>query len=134
MANQKSNAELRVENRLLRRGNTAMAVTSIFNNVIRWGSVVLIVRYMYLSVASLAGQETIANVMISFLANLTVSQSLAYIFGGGAIIYGVAERRIRQRTIKRLQGRVQQLEIVQDPRRTSSNLTERGETHPQDRE
>ena len=130
----KTNAELLAENRLLRRSNAAIGVISILNTLIKFGTVVLVARYIYLSIGELAGKETIANVLIKFVSNLTVSQSLAYIFGGGALLYGAGERAIRKRTIKRLQGRITQLETSKDPRRTSSNLTERGETNPRDRQ
>lgn len=128
----KSNAELLAENRLLRRGNVADGVTSVLVNLIRWGAVVLIFRYGYLTISALGGQVTLASIGISFLGNLTVSQSLAYIFGAGGVIYGLGERQLRKRTIKRLGPKREALEASIDPKRTSSKLTEKGETNPDD--
>ena len=128
----KTNAELLAENRLLRRGNVATGVTSVLVNLIRWGAVVLIFRYGYLTVNTLAGHVTLASIGISFLGNLTVSQSLAYIFGAGGVIYGLGERQLRKRAIKRLGPKREALEASIDPKRTSSKLTEKGETNPDD--
>lgn len=133
MAN-KSNAELRAENRLLRRSDNAMAVASVFNNLIRFAALCVLAYFVYASVAVLAGKQTDASIGVSFFGNLTVSQSLAYIFGGGGLVYGFRERALRQKTIKRLQGRIQELEAAKDPARTSSKLTPKGDTHPRDRE
>jgi hypothetical protein len=130
----KSKAALEAENRLLRRSDNAMAVASVFNNLIRFGALCFLAYCTYLTIAALAGKETDASIGISFLGNITVSQSFAYIFGAGGVVYGFRERALRQRTIERLQRRVQELEAAQDPSRTSSKLTPRGETRPQDRE
>jgi hypothetical protein len=111
-----------------------MAVASVFNNVIRFAALCILAYFVYASIAVLAGKQTDANIGVSFLGNLTVSQSLAYIFGGGGLVYGFRERALRQRTVERLQRRIQELEAAQDPARTSSKLTPKGETHPRDRE
>lgn len=132
MAKKKSNAELLAENRLLRRGNNTNSVTNVLLNLIRWGALVLSFRYMYLTVEALAGRVTLAQVGISFLGNLTLSQSLAYIFGSGGVIYGYGEHKLRQRTIRRLGPKRKELEVSIDPKRTSSKLTDKGETNPED--
>ncbi len=100
--------------------------------LIRYGAIVLSLRYIYLTVEALAGQVTLAQIGISFLGNLTLSQSLAYIFGTGGVIYGYGEHKLRQRTIRRLGPKRKELEVSIDPRRTSSRLTEKGETNPED--
>ena len=128
----KTAAELAAENKLLRTGNLATGVNNVLLNLIRWGGVVLIFRYIYLSIEALSGKTTMAAIGVNFLGNLTVSQSLAYILGGGGLLYGLGERRLRKRLVKRIGGRTRQLEAAIDPRRTSSNLTERGETNPRD--
>jgi len=134
MAKEKSKAELLAENRYLRRTNTAQAIASIVNNAIRWTGVVFISWCGYQSINAMAGKQTAASILISLFGNLTVSQSLAYILGAGGVIYGLSERKLRQGTVKRLQKRNQDLEGRLDPGRTSSKLTETGETHPRDQE
>lgn len=130
----KSNAELLAENRILRRTHIATSIASVVNRFIPWGAVVLIARYFYLAVAILAGKETGANILIKFLANITISQYLAYALAGSGILYGLRERSLRQKTVEHIQGRNQELEAARDTHRTSSNLTPTGETHPRDRE
>lgn len=78
-------------------------------------------------IASLAGKTTLAAIGISFLANLTVSKGLAYIFGVGGVSYGLGERYVRRKTVRRTGGRIKELEARIDPKRSSSNLTEAGE-------
>lgn len=128
----KSNAELRAENTLLRRANTSIGITSIFNNLIRYGALVLIFRYGYLSIDSLSGKTTLASVGINFLANITVSQAVAYILGAGGLTYGAVEHGLRKKTIKRFKNRIPKLEAKIDSGRTSSRLNAKGETHPRD--
>jgi hypothetical protein len=132
VAKKKTLADYKAENRILRRTHISVSIASVINTLIRWAGIVGIVYCIYLSINALAGRQTIANIAVNFLGSLTVSKSVAYILGGGGVIYGVAERKLRQRTIKRLQGRIQQLETARDPKRTSSRLTERGETNPSD--
>ncbi len=128
----KTNAELLAENKLLRRANATNSASNILMTLIRYGAIVLSLRYIYLTVEALAGQVTLAQIGISFLGNLTLSQSLAYIFGTGGVIYGYGEHKLRQRTIRRLGPKRKELEVSIDPRRTSSRLTEKGETNPED--
>ena len=128
MSKKKSAAELRIENRLLRTQNNIAAITTIFVSLIRIAGAVLIARYVYLAVASLAGKSTVSDIGIKFLGNLRVSEGLAGLFGGGGTVYGLAQRKLRRDTIERLQGRIKELEREHDPNRSSSNLTIRGTT------
>lgn len=130
----KSKAELLAENKLLRRGNTAFAVSSILNTLIRYGSYVLIAMFTYLSIASLAGQETKASVVINFLGSLTVSQWAAWAIAGGSTVIAVRERKLRKDNTATLTQRTEKLEKARDPKRSSSKLTRRGDTHPRDKE
>jgi hypothetical protein len=97
------------------------------------GSLLGCVYYAYLAIASLAGKETFAKILVSFVANMTISKWLAYAFGGGGVLYGVKERRLRRNTARRLApGRIQYEEGL-DPLRSSSGLTQTGETNPEER-
>lgn len=132
MAKKKTAAELLAENRILRRGNLATSINNVLVNMIRWGALVLIFRYGYLSISALAGKATLASIGVEFLGNLTISQTLAYVLGAGGVLYGIGERGLRRRTVKRLGPQRKALEASIDPKRTSSNLTEKGETNPED--
>jgi hypothetical protein len=132
MPKQKTAAELRAENRLLRRGHIAQSIASIIGDVSRYGAICFVAWCVYASIDALAGQQTNADVFISFLADVKVSEALAYIFGASGLVLAYRERRLRQRTVEHVQGRNQTREKAIDPGRTSSQLTPKGETNPRD--
>lgn len=57
---------------------------------------------------------------------------LAIIFGVAGIVYGRRESKLRKDTVERLQDRNCRLEREIDPKRSSSQLTPRGDTRPED--
>jgi hypothetical protein len=133
MANKKTKAQLETENKLLRRSRTSESVTSVLNNLIRWGGAIAIARYGYLSIASLAGESTMADIGVNVLADFRISQALAWVLAGGTTMYGLSQKKLRRDTVERLQSRIQAYELEQDPGRTTSRLTPRGETRPEDK-
>jgi hypothetical protein len=108
------------------------AVVVVLRELIKWGGVVLLARYGYLSIAALAGHQTFADIFIRLLANLKVSDGILYLLTGGSIAYGVGQRHLRRKHIKRIVATKNKLESKLDPKRTSSNLTETGTTRPGD--
>lgn len=134
MAKNKTAAELKAENKLLRKTNVALAIAGVVNNLIRWTALSFMAYCIYLSINSLSGRETAAQILINVLGDLKISESVAYVLGVGGVIYGVNERRLRQKTVKHMQGRNIKLEKKIDQKRSSSNLTEEGETNPVDKE
>lgn len=134
MAKQKTAAELRAENRLLRQMRTSEGIVSVFNNLIRWGGVVAISYFTYLSITALAGEQTAADIGIKFLADVRVSEALAWVLGGSGVAYGLRQRKLRRDTVERITARVERFEKELDPSRSSSELTTRGETRPEDAE
>jgi hypothetical protein len=132
LANKKTKAQLEAELKVLRNARISEGFVHVFNNMIRWGAIVLIVRYGYLSLEALAGKSTLADVAINFLTNVNVSVTLAWTAGVFGVLYGVKQRKLRKDTIQRLQSRIQALESQLDPKRTTSNLTSRGDTRPED--
>jgi hypothetical protein len=108
-------------------------IGATLRTLIKWGSLVLIVRYGYLSVASMAGRHTLADIAVRFLGNLKVSESIAYILGSGGLIYGAAQRQLRRRNIQRLVKGKNDLEKLMNPGRTSSDLKDDGTTRPGDK-
>ena len=101
--------------------------------LIPWGSLVVIGYLLSGALNALAGKFTFADIGIRVLSDVRVSEGLTYLLGGGGIAYGLNERRLRRKAIERLSGRVQELEKRLDPKRTSSKLTRRGTTRPEDR-
>lgn len=129
----KSRAQLEAELAALKRSRGINSAIVLGNNLLKWGGLVLISRYIYYSIDSLAGKTTLADVGISFLGNLEVSITIAWVFGFCGIAYGVWQRKLRRDTVEVLQTRNIELERRIDPGRTSSSLTERGDTREEDK-
>lgn len=132
MGKTKTRAELEAENRLLRRIEKSRGAAFVIGMLIRYSALVLCVRYGYLTVASLAGKSTLANIVVSALADVRVSETIAWLFGAGGTLFGFAQRRFRKKTVERLSARNMELEKSIDPRRTSSALLPTGDTRPED--
>lgn len=82
-------------------------------------------------IEALAGKDTFAKIAIGLLADFKVS--IAWMAAASAAGVAVRERRLRQKTVERLEGRIHELETDIDPHRTSSHLTKTGQTNPGDR-
>ena len=95
---------------------------------------VLIARYGYYAVVALAGKQTLADIGLKLLANVTFSQTLAWTGAGGATIWAMSERRLRKKIIRQKADRIKQLEEHIDRHRSSSRLMADGSTRPEDYE
>lgn len=126
-------ADLEAENRLLRKQRTGGLIASVLNNLIRWGEAVAIAGFFYLSIDSLFGQDTTADIGIRLLGIVELNDVVFLLSGVGGVGYGLRQRKLRHDTIERLQGEKRTYETERDPTRTSSGLTPRGETHPTDK-
>ncbi len=87
---------------------------------------------LYWVVNVLAGRTT--SLLVQVALNLLFDIRFAVMLGstGAAVIWALAERRLRQRTIMRLHPRIKYLESILDAGRSTSNLTPKGETNPMD--
>lgn len=103
---------------------------------VRWalvaGAALGIVYLLAQAVEALAGKQTEANILVSMLGTVEVSVALSWVVGAGGVIYGRAQKKLRQRTVARLHGRIASLEKQIDPGRSSSKLTPTGDTNPED--
>jgi len=133
MAKRKTVAELQAEVELLKREKAARGWVEVVNNVVKWGGLVLIARYGYLTIDSLAGGRTMADIGIQLFTDIRISSALAWVLAGSGIYYGHRQRKLRGDVVERLQRRIRELEERLDPNRSSSRLTPRGETNPEDR-
>jgi hypothetical protein len=132
-------AQCEQENAVLKeriRGQTRRVIAQnlglIFRQLTLLGMVFLIARYFYLSAEALAGQETIANFGLGFIAKLEFSIKALSAATIAAILWALLERGLKGNTIKQLSGEKERLELLLDPNRSSSNLTGTGRTNPQD--
>lgn len=129
----KTAAERREHQRLGYKLGVAEIVAGTLNTIFRVSGFVICMYWIYRSVEAVAGQTTAADIGIRFLSDIRVSESLAWLFGGGGILFGWRQRSLRRDVIERLSPRQQELEKGIDPHRTSSKLTARGETNPEDK-
>jgi hypothetical protein len=109
-------------------------IGAVVHTVVQWGCAALVAYFFYLSVASLAGRYTFAQIGVGFLGDLRVSEGVAYLFGAGGVYYGVKRHRLHGDNIQRMAGRLADLEKQLDPKRSSSRLTPRGATRPEDKQ
>jgi len=124
----------RLEERIkwLQKSQVANVATSLGNSAIKWVALVLIFFIGYLAIKVLAGQHTVSQFYVSFLANLTADKTISYLIGAGGAIYGLRQKKLKDDTVKRLAPRNSELEYHIDPTRSSSELTETGGTRPED--
>lgn len=133
MARNKTKGQLETELRVLRKARFSEGTVAVFLSVIRWGAIVLIARYAYMAIDTLAGKTTIAELFVQFFSQLEVSTKISWVVAVGGFAYGWKQRRLRKDTVERLQSRIQALEKRTDPGRSTSHLTPRGDTRPEDR-
>jgi hypothetical protein len=92
--------------------------------------------FAYLSVRELAGRQTLADVRFRLLADLKASKYFGLILPWGlaamATSYGLGQRHLRKRHIKRVSSEHSKIQEKLDPGRRSSHLSKKGETSPED--
>ena len=107
-------------------------IGGIFNGLIRGGVIFACFYCLYLIVDSLAGKTTAADIALKAITDLELDRSVLYVLTGGTTLWAIRERKLRKKKTKDLGAYVKELEEHIDPNRTSSNLTETGDTHPED--
>ena len=87
------------------------------------------------AIEALAGQTTVADIVLGFFSDLGSGGSVvaAWTFGAFALAYGYRQRTLHRRAIIHFQDRVKKLEAKLDPNRSSSALQIDGKTRPEDR-
>lgn len=128
-----SRADLEAELRVLRRTKSSEGFVQVLNTFFRCTAWVLIAFFAYLGVDSLAGKITFANIGINFLSEVKTSISLSITVGIIGAVYGLKQRKLRRDTVEILQTRIKELESYIDKNRSSSKLTVRGDTRPEDK-
>lgn len=132
MDSKKSKADLLAENRSLRAERNSAGIANVLMYLIKYGAFVWISYHIFLMVTELAGKHTFADIGFAVFGNLELSVALGWWFGIGGILYGLWQAKLRKDTIERLQNRIQFLESKLDGKRTSSQLTPRGDTRKED--
>ena len=108
-------------------------INSLGSKAIRWGVGLMMVYWLASAVKELAGQETYADIFLGFMGSLTIEKGLCYGVGAVGVEYGLVEKKFRRDRTENMAKRIQELEQGIDPERTSSNITVRGTTRPEDK-
>lgn len=151
MAKGQSKEQLIAENRFLRKNLRDQSTARVIDGIVKNGSYVACAYFAYLSIDSLSGKSTQADISINASAEATVSRgdspsphsgpdnAVAHITVAGAltvavlaIIYGRWQARLRRQVIEQFHPYQVQHEGKVDPRRTTSGLTKSGQTRPED--
>lgn len=130
-ANKKSAEEIQAST--IRFLEIVRSVTSVVRWAITFGVLAFGIHEAASVLTAWSGKSTTADVLVRFIADLKANQWFAILFGFGGTAYGLAERRLRKKTVTRLSRRNDQFEKKQDPRKSSSGLNERGDTRNEDR-
>lgn len=133
MARNKTKAQLEVELRTLKAAKRSDGVVALGTTATKWIGLGVIAHYAYLSIDALAGKETSALINLGVLGNVEVSLGLSITVTAISVAYALQQRKLRRDTVERLQLRITEFEKQIDPKRSSSQLTTRGETRPEDR-
>jgi hypothetical protein len=132
---------LETEYSLYKRSDLNGLITRTIQQFTKTFGYVLIAFFAYKSIEALAGKQTIVNADIAakieqgndFFTYLPVLlSSIGLILGLGGIMYGRHQRKLKEAVTKKYEDDVVRLEKKIHPGRTSSGLTENGNTRPED--
>ena len=102
----------------------------------KWVPLCIICYFIYLSIASLAGRSTLAQFSLWLTADLKTNTVFSHLvtalLGAGGVTFGIRERRLKRKNIERMSSQLAEYETRLDPKRSSSRLTSKGQTRPED--
>jgi len=107
-------------------------VASVCIAAVYSGALIGVAYCVALSVKSLSGQNT--SILFSYLTGTHSGVTVTVSIGVGVIgtAYGIGERLLHRRTIAHFAPLISHYQQLIDPNRTSSGLTMRGTTKPED--
>lgn len=127
-----SNRELDHQYRMRR----LQLILQVWNGLVGLLAVTIICASVYLSIRELAGRATFADLRFRVLADLKANRWLALCVPWGvatvATGWGIGERYLRKKHIKRVSSEASEMQKKIDPGRRSSSLSRKGETSPED--
>jgi hypothetical protein len=123
-----------LELQLQRTVTWSTAITKICKYFFSATATVAIFWFIFLSIDSLAGDETSAtiNVVFDVLKNRSIATFAPWGFGAGGIAYGWLQHRIRIAKVARLSEQNKLLERKLDKGRQSSRLNQEGSARRED--
>jgi hypothetical protein len=122
----------KVEPRHVVRLKIIDAIDANLRLLIKYGCLAVVAYFTYGSITVLAGRQTFAQIGIKVLGDIKIANSIGYVVGGGGIAYGRRQKKLKEDVIQKLAPRIKELETAIDSSRSSSGITERGRTRPED--
>jgi hypothetical protein len=104
----------------------------IVHRAVPWAGITAVAYFAYLSIRTLSGEHTVASLVVKFVADFNIKEGVSYVVGLTGIGVGLRYRKLRKDTLEHMGERIKELESQIDPKRSSSRLTRRGETRPED--
>ena len=99
---------------------------------LKWGFWVFLAWQARLTLTAFAGRATATSLIMALGANVSIAVVASWTATIMFAVWVFFERRLRKGTAERLTMRIKELELVLDRRRSSSLLTTRGDTRPED--
>ena len=114
----------------------AQSITKVVTTGFRYGAFAFIAWMGFRSVQAVAGQITLAEISVGvkFLMSEEKSKIFSWAVGVAGAVYGWKQRTFRKDDVERRSQRIADLERKLDSRRSSSRLSKRGDTNPEDME
>ncbi len=110
------------------------AASRVLVYAVKYGALIWVAKYVYLSVVSLSGKETlaIADLGLKVLANIGLGKWLCILLAGGSGGWAIGERRMRRKMTAEYAEKLKKYEMERDNNRTSSQLPPSGQTRQGD--
>lgn len=124
--------ELEIE-KIRSRDRRNLYIFKFCSQAFPWLCFTVMAYFAKVSVESLAGKTTLADLGVNAFFGIDYKQVIAYSVAGRCFLLYRSEKRLRKETTERLTNRVTGLELKIDPSRTSSEITPSGDTNPRDR-
>lgn len=110
----------------------ANAIASTIKTLGRQSCIIGCSYFAYKGIAALAGRTTLASIGLQVAASLHLKDKVELTIAAGSVIWALAERRLRRRKLQQDAPYIRKLEEQHDPERSSSRLTTRGTTPPEE--
>lgn len=147
------NGRLKAQIQQLRRFGAFSGTTKVCGELCRVARIVGPWVFIWLAVQAWAGKTTLTTVNATVKATINVPESSTHhavvaplekyltkwaldfflaLFGVSGVTYGRRQGKLRRDDIERLHPYLEREQKRKDPKRSSSSLTQRGDTHPKD--
>ena len=129
----KKDAALIARLRVDRRYDLAARVAGLLiGRGLKWGFFAFLVWEARQAIEALAGRTTLTSLILSLGTDVKVVAGVSWAASLALGIWVFLERRLRKGITERLTVRIKDLELQIDRKRSSSELTARGDTRPED--